>query len=455
MLELASRVSRFCALRLWRGAMTAAAIGLAVPGMAQETVTLAQAEQRMADNELELQVLDLEQDVAAEVVRQALGERLPRVRLQISYIQTQQEIVSQDNETFEEGTSSYPTTTATLSVTQPIYDAERFRALPLARAEEALVEAEAAAARNEISRRLVDSFLQVARRQIDIERTRAIVRVRTQYQRELGLLVDAGRADADAELRAESDVFAARARVSEAELDLADALFELRRFTGAGVEGVVFRPGVGVADLAQFRQTFAPERLDALNPRIQVARAELDVAQRALEQVRGAFQPTANLTLEYSDEETEGSLFGGGSNVRSGEAGIELAWSIYEGGVRRSRVREAERRVEIAELRLRQQRDRAERRYTSLTSALERSLEAAAAAAQDARVAAERYEAALAQQDAGRIGFERVLETRLRRDTTRLQARLARLRSVRLQSDLYALFGALDIGTLSEDFSNT
>jgi outer membrane protein TolC len=261
--------------------------------------------------------------------------------------------------------------------------------------------------------------------------------------------------DADAELRAESDVFAARARLSEAELDLADALFELQRFTGAGVEGVEFGPGVGVADLAQFRETFTPARLAELNPRIQVARAELDVAERTLAQVRGTFQPTANLTLEYSDEQTEGSLFGGGSNVQTGEIGVELAWSIYEGGVRRSRVREAERRVEIAELRLRQQQDRAERRYTSLISALERSLEAAAAAAQDARVAAERYDAALAQQDAGRIGFERVFETQLRRDTARLQARLARLRAVRLQADLYALFGALDVGALSEDFANT
>ena len=433
----------------------AAALSLAAPGAAQETVTLAEADRLMADNELELQVLDLEQEVAAEVVRQALGERLPRVALEISYVQTQQDIVNQDNETFQEGSSTYPTTTATLSVTQPIYDAARFRALPLARAEEALVEAEAAAARNEISRRLVETFLEVARRQIEIDRARTIVRVRTQYQRELGLLVEAGRVDADAELRAESDVFAARARLSEAELDLADALFELQRFTGAGVEGVEFGPGVGVADLAQFRETFTPGRLDALNPRIQVARAELDVARRTLAQVRGTFQPTANLTLEYSDEQTEGSLFGGGSNVRTGEVGVELGWSIYEGGVRRSRMREAERRVEIAELRLRQQQDRAERRYTSLISALERSLEAAAAAAQDARVAAERYDAALAQQDAGRIGFERVFETQLRRDTARLQARLARLRAVRLQADLYALFGALDVGALSEDFANT
>lgn len=418
-----------------------------------QTISLTDAYQRMLDREVQYQILDLELDVAAELVQQARGERRPRVGLRIQYINTQQEIISQDNGTFQEGSSEYPTTRVTFSVRQPLYDAVRFRALPLARAEAELVSAQAAVARNELSGMLINAYLDVARSQIGVEQARILVRARAQLEQDIRLQVDAGRIEADQLYRAQGDVLEARVVESERDLDLTNALFELYRFTGSDVTGVAYAgASVGIPTYNDLVGTFSADRLLELSPAIQVARAEVAVAERQLEVVRASFRPTANVTLEFENEETEGSLFGGGSNVQSTELGVDLNWSIYEGGTRRSRVREAEARLEIATLRVEQITELSQRRYEGLTSALEASLRAVNAIGSEAGAAQRRLSAAVQQESAGRIGPEAALEARLRRDTLALQAQIARLRVVQLQAQILALFGALDVDTLSRDF---
>jgi outer membrane protein TolC len=438
-----------------RGCGIGLAVGLALgagPATAQ-AVTLADAYDRMLDREVQYEILDLERDVADELVRQARSRRLPRVGLSISYIYTQQEIVSQDNETFQEGSSTYPTSNITFSVTQPIYDPVSWRSLPVARAEAELISARAEVARNELSTLLVGAFLDVARAQISLEQARVMIRARTQLERDIALQVDAGRVEADLLLRAQGDLFEARAMQSEREFDLSNALFELYRFTGPDVEGVSYAGGaVAIPNFDALAATFSAARLQEMAPAVQVARAELDVAERQLHATRAAFQPTASLTLELEYEQTEGSLFGGGSEVATGEVGVAVDWQIYEGGARRSRVREAEARVEIANLRLRQALELSERRYDALLAAIERSLQSAGALGAEQAAAQRRLAAAIEQENAGRIGPEAALEARLRRDTLALQVQIARLRVVELQAELLALFGALDIDALSRDF---
>lgn len=429
---------------------------VAVPAHAQQqVVTLAEASELMRTNERQFDILNLEADIASEAVRQAFGQRLPRVSLSLQYVYTQQEIVNQDNTTFQAGASTYPTTRFTLRVEQPIYDAVKFRGLPLARAEQTVVEAQAEVARMELSRLLVDSFLGVARAQFEVQQARAVLNARTQLSRNISLLVESGRGDNEQKLRADGDVFAARADLSSAELGVTEALFDLHRFTGPQVDAVRYGASVGVAEMRSFLSTFTPERLDQINPQIQVAQAQVALAERQLAVVRGAYQPTARITLDAEYEETDGSLFGGGSTVQSADVGLELSYSIYEGGVRSSKVREAEGNAEIAALRLMQAKDLTQRRYVALVDALQRSLEIASAISSDQRVAGQRVAAAQERLDAGTGTLEDVLDAQLRRDSMALRSRIARVRAVQLQSELYVLFGALDLDTLSQDFSRS
>jgi outer membrane protein TolC len=189
-----------------------------------------------------------------------------------------------------------------------------------------------------------------------------------------------------------------------------------------------------------------------MSPALQVARAEILVAEKRLERVRGSFRPTASLSIELQDEDTAGSLFGGSSQVQSTEIGLNINMSIYEGGIRRSRVREAETRIEISRMRLEQLEELTARRYGALISALDRSEQGLQTLGQEQRLANQRYNAALEQEDAGRVGPEVSMEARLRSDTLRLRSQASRLRSIQLQAEIYALFGALDIAALSRQF---
>jgi len=426
-------------------------------GAAQaQTITLADAYSRMLDREVQYEILDLEENIAAELVRQAFGERLPRVGLTIQYIQTQQDILSQDNQTFEKGSSNYPTSHVTFSVRQPLYDLARWRALPQARAEAELVAAQAYVARNELTTMLIGAYLNVARAQIGVEQAIIMVRARSQLESDLALQVNAGVIEADTLLRAQSDVFEAQALQSEREFDLTTVLFDLYRFTGPEVTNVSYSgASVGIPNYNALVDTFSLEQLREMSPAMQVAAAEIDVAERQGRVARAAFQPTANLSLEYAYEETDGSLFGGGSTVQSTELGVTAEWLIYEGGVRRSQVREADARVEIANLRLGQITDLTARRYEALTESLQRALASVNAISAEQGAAGRRLSAAIEQEDAGRIGPEASIEARLRRDTLSLQGQIARLRVVQIQADVLALFGALDVQTLSDDFRGT
>jgi outer membrane protein TolC len=266
--------------------------------------------------------------------------------------------------------------------------------------------------------------------------------------------VDAGTIEADTFLRAQSDVFEARAQQTEREFDRTTALFELQRFVGPDVSGVAYAgASVGIPNYNALVNSFSLERLREVSPAIQVAKAEIDIATRQEEIAKAAFLPTAQLTLEYTYEETEGSLFGGGSTVQSTELGLQADWLIYEGGVRRSKLREARSRVEIANLRLGQITELSERRYEALTEGLKRALASVQSVGQERAAAERRLAAAQEQQEAGRIGPEAGLEARLRRDTLALQGQIARLRVVQIQAQILALFGALDVPTLSQDFS--
>lgn len=138
----------------------------------------------------------------------------------------------------------------------------------------------------ELSRLLIDSFLGVARAQFEVRQGRPVLRARTQLARDIGMLVETGRADVDQQLRADGDIFAARADLSSAELGLTEALFELWRFTEQQVEAVRYGRGVGVAELRSFLRTFSREQLLQNNPQIKVARAQVALAERQLEQVQ-------------------------------------------------------------------------------------------------------------------------------------------------------------------------
>jgi len=411
---------------------------------------LAKAHAMMMGSLLELDILDLDDDVADALVKQARAQRLPNITLTLNATQNRQAIVSADNTAYQQGTSTFPSLTASLRITQPIFDQGKWRAMDVAEAERALVQAQAIAARNDLTGALVDAYLKVATAQIRLQQARALVVARNQLESLVALEVDAGRTDDDALSRVRADTFEAMAAQSDAEIELSDALFDLYRFTIRDVDGVVVPRGVPVIKAGSFSRTFNGRQVKVVAPAVQVALAEAFVAKRELEQVRGTLSPTANLDLELSQERTEGSLFGGGSEVQSTELGVTVTVPIYAGGSGKARVREYELRLKQAELRARQVADRVARRHGALMSALKTSAKRDAQVAKRLSTSVRTLERVRARRDAGRATEDEVLEARLRVASQRWDVQIARLRTLRLQAEIMALFGAIDIASLSK-----
>ncbi|NBO20762.1 MAG: hypothetical protein EBU97_02170, partial [Rhodobacteraceae bacterium] len=156
-----------------------------------EDVTLEKAYLRMIQGGIETGIIDADLLAAAEVVNQAKGQRRPRVALTFEYDKIRQNVLSSDNTAYATGASQYPKMTVALTVTQPLYDAVAFRQLPLAKAQKAAADAEAAVAVNKVVRDLITAFLEVGQAQIKVSRAKAVVAARVELERSLKEQIDA------------------------------------------------------------------------------------------------------------------------------------------------------------------------------------------------------------------------------------------------------------------------
>lgn len=433
----------------------ALAAAFLIPLSAQaEQITLRTAYDRMMSNEIEFQILMLEAGVAEEYVQQARAALRPRVTLNLEANHVGQDITSSDNTSYARGSSDYWTGNVALNVIQPLYDAARFRQVSVAKAQQELNTIKAERARNDLILEMTERFLDVGAAQFMLKRSDQLIAARQQYARLLDEQSQAGRVDMSASLRAEGELLSALADRTSADMDLNQALFEFSRFAGGNVTGVSLADNrLGLANSKSLRSTLKASRLAELNPAIQIARAELAVAQRQKEAVKGGRLPVVNLQAGLEYDYTEGSLFGGGSTVRSDQIGIAMNVPIYQGGSQESREREEALRLRIAEQRLELANRVAKSQYDSLVTAEGRISGRVAALIKQRSAALEAVSVARSEQDAGRVGADVALERSLSANLLETEIQAARLQQLRVQLRLYALFGALDVNSLSKQLN--
>lgn len=435
----------------------AAALSLSVAGASgalAESLTLAQAYERMMSGEIEFEILDLERDVAAEVSRQARGALRPRVALNFEINTIDQNVMASDNESYGEARSRYGTTTMELTIRQPIYDAARWRQMGVADAQRELTRVKAEQARNDLIAQMTDSFLDVAQAQFLVRRSGSVIRTRQAFVAMLEASREAGRADLSTLLRAEGDILSAEGDLSEAEMERTQALFSFARFVGGEVTAVALTDNrFGMIGSEDLRRSLTRERLFDISPQMQIARAELALAQKLHHRSKAGYLPTVNLTAEVGVDETDGALFGGGSKIRNGKVGVGIEVPLYQGAVQQSLVREEAIRVQIAERRLELTRRLVGREFDALTAAEQRAAQRIGVLARHASAAAEALRTVRAEEEAGRVSADVVLERGLNVETIDIEMQVARLQQLRLQLRLLGLFGALDVNALSRQLN--
>lgn len=308
---------------------------------------------------------------------QARSALLPQVNLSASRSDITQNITSSDNEVFDSGSTSYPTTVYGISIDQSVYDYSRWAAFSQAKLEIQQAASELEAARQDLFLRVSEryfaalalhenlSFLRAEKEQIGTNLAQVKARYEDGLAREIEFL------DANARF------LQVEARELDLENRLRDSLNALEEVTGKLPEKLHLvddnlqlqrpdpdSPGAW-AELAMQR-----------NPRLQAASLAVDVSKQGVKVSRGGHFPTLDLGLNYEIDNTEGSLFGGGSEVETETIRLGLNIPVYSGGLVSSQVREGVQRIEADNARQEQVRRETARNveasYQSIVTAMAR-----------------------------------------------------------------------------------
>ncbi|MBS3809682.1 MAG: TolC family outer membrane protein [Desulfobacterales bacterium] len=286
--------------------------------------------------------MQYERNAEEEVLRQAWGEVLPTLTAEGAHTETSQEIISTDNEVYGSGDSDYPTTEYTVSLTQPLFDFASYMKIKSAGTNFKGAELEVAAARQELTVRVATAYFGVLAARDRLRVTGAEeAAVKSHYE----LVSEKFKRG----LSPRTDYYEAKARLAEvrtkrlvAESDLDDARQALEEIIGDSADSL--------APLKEKLPLLSPEPGDAgawidaaidQNPALKAIQQEVESARQEIRRQRAGHYPSLDLEARYNRRDTEGTLFGGGSEVETVDVGVRLTVPIYQGGIVSSRTREA------------------------------------------------------------------------------------------------------------------
>jgi len=136
------------------------------------------------------------------------------------------------------------------------------------------------------------------------------------------------------------DVYESEARFALAQADEAIAAVELED----AIQALAEITGRVDTDLRPFGEAipFAPPEPEnaeiwvrlamVTNPDLEAHRQAVEVADREIDKQRGAHFPTIDFNASINNRDTDGSLFGGGSQVETSEYGVVVKVPIFTGG---------------------------------------------------------------------------------------------------------------------------
>ena len=285
---------------------------------------------------------EFDHEASKEVVDQAWAEYLPRIEFDYDEIETTQDVVSSDNAVFAVGSTDFPTTNWSLTLTQPIFRYANYLRIKQAKTELRQADVEKIQAHQDLILRTAEAYLEALAAEDSLSFNVAEqVAVRQQLElakgreeAEIGRRVD--RLDAEARL---ATVDADLAEAEVATLDAHEAIYEIIGETPKKLDRLGDQMTLVSPDPVDLQHWIDAALDNNLNVRVQ--REAVAVAKREISRQKAGHYPTLDLVYRNSNRETEGTLFGGGSEVETQELMLRFNLPIYLGGSVNSRTREA------------------------------------------------------------------------------------------------------------------
>jgi len=288
------------------------------------------------------QVAYHQKQASSEVYQQARALLLPQVSFTADRTQTGQNIISADNAVFAQGKSNFPVTNITFLLTQPIFNYSSWAEFRKAKIEVKRLAMEFEDLQQDLKLRVAERYFAVlaaneSANYIQAEKVSVARQLElTKAKHEDGLVRITDLSDAQARfLQTQAREIAIQNSVNDSLLGLKEILGQLPDYLSTLVDNIpLTRPD------PEDPKVWVMSALEH-NPKILIRKFAIQEAAEEINRQQAGHFPIVNLSASANKRDTEGTLFGGGSEVDTTELKIEVTIPLFAGGAVSSRARQA------------------------------------------------------------------------------------------------------------------
>jgi len=278
----------------------------------------------------------------SEAINQTRAQLLPNLSYQFEERYTDQDILRADNSIYDPGTSDYSTSTNGLALTQTIFDYTRWKRYSQSKITVNRAEVEFNLAKQELLVRLAEAYFLILERgdqlnTVQIEKkamNRHLMLAEGKLRSGLGNRVDVEDARSRA-LNAEAKEFELKSRMADSEYALREVIGTLP------TQLMPLRPNIALEKPAPDSSAEWIKLASQYNLQLRAKTLELDAAQEEIDVVQGGHYPTLELVVNAVNTDTDGSVYGGGSEIETADIALKVNFPLYRGGGVSSEVRQA------------------------------------------------------------------------------------------------------------------
>lgn len=292
---------------------------------------------------------------AAQAVLEASQELGPQARsfllpnIQLEATTAKNTLRTEAEGFFPSGKTEFNSNAVTLRAVQPLFNWEVIAGLGQADAVVRQAQNQFAFSEQELMLRTAQRYFEVLATLDNLEFSRA-------EKEAIGRQLDQARQRFEVGLIAITDIHEAQARYDltraqeiQARNRLHSALDALSEVTGTPLSGVaILRPEVALRPPQPADAQSWVETALATNPLIAAAEEARVAAEKEIQRRRSGHFPTLDATATYTNSSENASRFGSGLDAEDTIVGLQMNLPIFEGGLVRSRVREAQARLREA-----------------------------------------------------------------------------------------------------------
>ena len=298
--------------------------------------------QLAAKNDANIQAAEFSYQASSEDIIQARAALIPELYFDASHSETDQEITDSQNPVFHSGSASYSTQTYGLTISVPIFRYEAWKRYAQSKATVKQAKAEFLAAEQQLMLNTAESYFGVLAAKDNLEFARA-ERAAIERQLELAQARNKKGLTTITNLRdAQARYAASEAQVVVVGDTLEDAYRELQEYTSVlVVDFSVLQEEIPLAPpqpaiVTDWISTSLKQSYD-----LEALRHAIAAAMEEVKRQQAGHLPTVDLVGTLNNRDADGSLFGGGSEVRTGEVVLNFNLPLYSGGSTSSQAREA------------------------------------------------------------------------------------------------------------------